>query len=124
MDDQERAQLIRQGNREFNAGNVRVAARIFESAGYKDGLIRVGDHFYKKQQPLIAYGFYRKGGETKKIQSLQYSFALALKMWLMEDETPADEKNTGAVVNSSEKNPPPKSGVVAPQLGRDKYRKD
>lgn len=50
MDSKERAETIREGNRAFNEGNIRKARDLFIKAEYKDGLIRLGDHFmYEKK---------------------------------------------------------------------------
>ncbi|EMF43198.1 hypothetical protein LEP1GSC083_0545 [Leptospira interrogans serovar Pyrogenes str. L0374] len=52
MDSKERAETIREGNRAFNEGNIRKARDLFIKAEYKDGLIRLGDHFmYEKKCP-------------------------------------------------------------------------
>lgn len=54
MDSRERAETIRQGNRAFNEGDIRKARDLFIKAEYKDGLVRLGDHFmYEKKCPYL-----------------------------------------------------------------------
>lgn len=117
---EDRARLIREGNKEFNSGNIRKAARIYESTNYKDGLIRVGDHFYKKHQPLIAYGYYRKADYKPMLESLQESFVVALKVWLTEDE-PIEEITD---IEKERAKPSGSNNTIAPQLGREQYKKN
>ena len=90
MDDKERAALIRKGNAAFNDGDIELAIKIFKATGYKDGLIRLGDHFfYEKEQPLIAYGYYRRAGDTKMLDRMSEAFTFALSCWMHDEKTPA-----------------------------------
>ena len=96
-----RNRSIREGNALFNAGKIEQAAQIFRATNYKDGLIRVGDHFYlEKHQPLRAYGFYRAAGDTSRMQRIQDGFIFALRCWL--DDSP-DELNTKPAAENSNK---------------------
>lgn len=83
----QRNALIREGNAAFNEGDIEMAARIFKTTVYKDGLIRVGDYYYfEKHQPLLAYGYYRKAGHQKMLDKIFDGFTFALKCWLWEGE--------------------------------------
>ena len=93
MDDKQRILLIRKGNEAFNSGNIDLAAKLFKSTEYQDGLIRIGDYYYyDKRQPLIAYGYYRKAKHEPMLNKLSESFIFALKYWLAEPKT-KDEKS-------------------------------
>lgn len=97
-----RAQAIRKGNTLFNAGKVEQAALIFKSTLYKDGLIRVGDHFFlEKHQPLRAYGYYRLAGDSARMDRIQDAFVFALRCWL-DDDKPKEEPETN--LNNTKEN--------------------
>ncbi|MEL3909185.1 MAG: hypothetical protein P1P64_09310 [Treponemataceae bacterium] len=51
--------LNRKGNELFNKGRIEMAAKIFATTGYSDGLNRVGDFFYKKNEKLVALKYYK-----------------------------------------------------------------
>ncbi|MDH5717037.1 MAG: hypothetical protein OEZ22_05310 [Spirochaetia bacterium] len=96
MDNKEKAELIRKGNAAFNEGNIALAAKLFNTTGYKDGLIRVGDYFYfDKHQPLMAYGYYRKANHKQMIDRLFDGFVFAIQCWMHEiDSEKSDKKLT------------------------------
>lgn len=67
MDSKERAQLIREANTAFNAGDIRKARELFLKTDYKDGLIRLGDHFmYDRKLPMLAFGYYKKDRASRQ----------------------------------------------------------
>jgi len=87
LNPKERLILIRKGNEFFNQGKVEKAARIFLTTCYKDGLIRVGDHYYFDQKnPLKALHYYLEAGYEKRIKELTEKMAMVLKKWLKEDK--------------------------------------
>ncbi|EJO68291.1 hypothetical protein LEP1GSC132_4580 [Leptospira kirschneri str. 200803703] len=87
MDSKERAEAIREGNRAFNEGNIRKARDLFIKAEYKDGLIRLGDHFmYEKKMPLLAYGYYKKAGYQKRIDEIFQRMIWAFSQWIGADK--------------------------------------
>ncbi len=91
MDAQQRNELIRKGNAAFNEGNIHLASKIFKATKYKDGLIRVGDHyFYELEQPLMAYGYYRAAGHSAMLDKIFESFTFALQCWISDE--PGEEK--------------------------------
>lgn len=92
LNDADRTALIRKGNEAFNNGEMELAAKIYKSTEYKDGLIRMGDYYYFNQrQPLIAYGYYRRANHTIMMDRLSDNFINALKFWLA-DPSKGDEE--------------------------------
>ncbi|MCR9142456.1 MAG: hypothetical protein NXI24_09410 [bacterium] len=87
MDSSLRAEKIREGNRAFNEGDYPRARELFTQAEYKDGLIRIGDYYmYERRLPLLAYGYYKKAGDQKKIDDLHRRMIGALGTWLGKDK--------------------------------------
>lgn len=87
MDAKQRAELIRLGNQAFNAENYPEAKKYFIQADYKDGLIRLGDYYmYERRLPLLAYSYYKKAGETGKIEDLQRRMIGAIGEWIGKDK--------------------------------------
>lgn len=87
MDSSLRAEKIREGNRAFNEGDYPRARELFTQAQYKDGLIRIGDYYmYDRRLPLLAYGYYKKAGDQKKIDDLHRRMIGALGSWLGNDK--------------------------------------
>ncbi len=93
MDSSTRAELIRQGNRAFNDGDYRKARELFTAANYKDGLVRIGDYYmYDRRLPLLAYGYYKKAGDQKKIADLHRRMIGALGEWIGHDKIRDESK--------------------------------
>ncbi len=87
MDIKLRAQLIREGNQAFNAGDIRKAREIFLKTGYQDGLVRLGDHFmYDRRLPMLAFGYYKKAGRQDKVDEIFQRMVMALSEWLGKDK--------------------------------------
>lgn len=87
LDSSTRAEMIREGNRAFNDGDYPKARDLFTRAEYKDGLIRIGDYYmYDRRLPLLAYGYYKKAGDQKKIDDLHRRMIGALGSWLGKDK--------------------------------------
>ena len=90
----QKVKLIRAGNKAFNEGNIEYAAKIFKALKYQDGLIRVGDYFYfKKHQPLRAYGYYELAKNNKMLKRLHEGFDFALKCWLIPEKIGKKDKS-------------------------------
>jgi hypothetical protein len=85
MDSAQRAALIRKGNELFNSGNVEQAKRVFLTTAYTDGLIRVGDHYYKNQRFLQALQMYVIAPDSGKRDRLVEKMAKVVQNWLAED---------------------------------------
>ncbi|XDD43157.1 hypothetical protein AB3N58_01990 [Leptospira sp. WS60.C2] len=101
MDSKERAQLIREGNTAFNSGDIRKARELFLRTDYKDGLIRLGDHFmYDRKLPMLAFGYYKKAGRQDKVDEIYQRMIYALSVWLGRDKwklpTYANQSNEGS----------------------------
>ncbi|EMJ63197.1 hypothetical protein [Leptospira sp. P2653] len=104
MDSRERAEIIREGNRAFNEGDIRKARDLFIKAEYKDGLVRLGDHFmYEKKMPLLAYGYYKKAGYQKRIDEIFQRMIWAFSQWVGTDKfksEPTDPTVSGVSTGS------------------------
>lgn len=98
-----RAQLIREGNQAFNAGDIRKAREIFLKTGYQDGLIRLGDHFmYDRRLPMLAFGYYKKAGRQDKVDEIFQRMVMALSEWLGKDKfkvSPGTRPSVGVAAN-------------------------
>jgi len=88
LNDQQRVALIRKGNELFNKGKLDMAKRIYMTAGYTDGLIRLGDHYYRSKQPLEAFRMYRLAPYRRSSERMIEKMAMILRSWL-------EEKNQG-----------------------------
>lgn len=86
---QQRSALVRTGNRLFNNGRIEDAKRIFLTVGYSDGLIRVGDHHMKHNQPLEAFRMYWLAPDRSRAEPLIEQMAQIVQAWLHE---PQDEE--------------------------------
>ena len=96
MDDSQRAAMIRKGNQAFNEGDMELAANLFKSTEYKDGLIRMGDYYYfNLRQPLMAYGYYRRANHTIMLDRLSENFINALKFWLNDGSSSSTSSENG-----------------------------
>lgn len=85
----EKARLNRKGNELFNRGELETARRIFQTTGYSDGLIRVGDKYLETLRPVDALKMYWLAKDEKKKQALVELAVLAIQKLLDEKE----EKN-------------------------------
>ncbi len=81
----QRAALIRKGNALFNQKQYELARRVFLTAGYSDGLIRLGDLYMKQNKPLDAFRMYWLAPEPNKIDALMEGTVAVLRKWLKEE---------------------------------------
>ena len=81
---QQRSALVRKGNESFNAGKIDAAKRIFVTARYSDGLIRLGDYYMKQNDHLEAFRMYWLAPERTKIDILVERMAGVVREWLEE----------------------------------------
>lgn len=79
---EQRTALIRKGNELFNNGDFEKAKRVFITAGYADGLSRMGDYYYEKNQPLEALKMYITAPAPDKKEKLIERMALTVRFWL------------------------------------------
>ena len=85
LSDAQKAALIRKGNELFNAGKIEQAKRIFLTTGYTDGLVRVGDFYYKRQDLFEAIRMYWLAPSPDKKQFIVEQMASTVHRWLKED---------------------------------------
>jgi hypothetical protein len=83
---EKRAALIRKGNELFNKGSYDLAKRIFLTTHYTDGLIRLGDMYFKRKKPLHALQAYWLAPSPAKAEALIERMAGVLSKWLMEEK--------------------------------------
>ena len=81
-----RAALIRKGNELFNKGEFDLAKRIFVTTHYSDGLIRIGDAYFKNGKPLDALSAYWMAPSSEKVTAVAERIALVMREWLREEK--------------------------------------
>ena len=81
---QQRTVLVRKGNELFNNGNIDQAKRIFLTAGYTDGIVRIGDYYMKQKQPLEAFRMYWLAPDRSKSEHLIERMAGVIRGWMKE----------------------------------------
>lgn len=82
--EKERVELIRKGNQLFNEGHIKKAGRIFETIKYVDGLIRIGDYYYKKRETIFALLYYQKAGYRVGMKQIISNIVNVFITWLRE----------------------------------------
>jgi hypothetical protein len=82
---QQKTALIRKGNELYNQGKYELAKRIFITTGYSDGMLRLGDLYYKKQQILEAFRMYCLAPSKGKVDTMVENMAYVIKHWLTEE---------------------------------------
>jgi hypothetical protein len=79
-----KVKLNRRGNELFNEGDVEAARRIFQTTGYSDGLIRVGNLYLSQSRPIDALKMYRLARDEKRSAALIATAALVVQNMLKE----------------------------------------
>jgi hypothetical protein len=91
-----RSALIRKGNELLNQGKHDLALRIFLTAGYADGLVRLGEVYEKQGNAIEAFRMYWLAKYRKKIDPTVEKMAGVLRRWLGEPdgagEPPGDRR--------------------------------
>jgi len=82
----QRTALVRKGNELFNKGQIEQAKRIFLTAHYTDGLVRIGDHYMNEHRPLDAFRMYWVAPESHKSEYLIERMAGVIRGWLQESD--------------------------------------
>jgi hypothetical protein len=82
----QRTALVRKGNELFNKGAIEQARRVFLTAKYTDGLIRIGDHYMKQNNHLEAFRMYWLAPERRKADYLIERMAGVVRSWLQESQ--------------------------------------
>ncbi|RLW70023.1 MAG: hypothetical protein B6D68_01345 [spirochete symbiont of Stewartia floridana] len=78
----DKAALVRKGNQFFNDGAFDMAKRVFLSVGYSDGLIRLGDHYYRQSDYFEAFRMYKNAPAPDKAAWMIEQMAGIVKEWL------------------------------------------
>ena len=81
----DRVRLIRRGNEFFNNGDTETARRIFQTTGYSDGLIRVGDRYLSGSRPVDALKMYWLARDGSRTEPLIEKAVLAIRKLLEEE---------------------------------------
>ncbi len=81
-----KVKLNRKGNELFNSGDVEAARRIFQTTGYSDGLIRVGERYMAERRPIDALKMFRLAKDDRRAEGLISSAALVIQLLLNEKE--------------------------------------
>ncbi|AHC14455.1 hypothetical protein [Salinispira pacifica] len=81
---EKRSALIRKGNELYNSGNIEQAKRVFLTVHYTDGLIRIGDHYYKQNRFLQALQMYIIAPENRKREQIVEKMSRIVQNWLAE----------------------------------------
>jgi hypothetical protein len=83
---EERVRLNRKGNELFNRGDIETARRIFQTTGYSDGLIRVGDRYIEARKAVDALKMYWLARDGSRSTPLIEKAALVVRRFLLEEE--------------------------------------
>jgi hypothetical protein len=87
VEPERKVKLNRRGNELFNAGDIEAARRIFQTTGYSDGLIRVGDRYLADNKPIEALKMFRLARDDKRSEALIDKAALVIQKLLNEEES-------------------------------------
>jgi len=81
-----RIQLIRKGNQLFTEGNINLAEKIFITTDYKDGLVRLGDYYFKNNDVYKSAQMYFMSENKQKINTFCKKMALVIEKYLNDDK--------------------------------------
>jgi len=85
VDSKNRVLLIRKGNEFFTNGNIEAAEKIFVTVDYKDGLVRLGDYYFKNNNLYKAAEMYFMSENPSKIEAFCKESAQVIKKLLRDD---------------------------------------
>ncbi len=91
IDGEQKAALIRKGNELFNQGKYEMAKRVFMTTHYTDGLIRLGEYYWKQKMPFEAFRMFWLAPFKKKQDAMVEKMAGIIRSWL-KDEGAKDEQ--------------------------------
>jgi hypothetical protein len=80
-----RMALIRKGNEFFNRGAIDLAKKVFLTAQYADGLVRLGDRYLSEKKPLEAFRMYWIARNKNKKDRLVEKMSSIIRQWLQEE---------------------------------------
>jgi hypothetical protein len=81
-----KVKLNRKGNELFNGGDIEAARRIFQTTGYSDGLIRIGDLYLSERRPVEALKMYRLARDDQRSERLISTAAQVIQYLLKAEE--------------------------------------
>lgn len=82
LSSEQKVQLNRRGNVLLNDGDVESARRIFQTTGYSDGLMRVGEAYMGMGRPIEALKMFKLSHDTVRSDALIEKAALAVREML------------------------------------------
>lgn len=82
----EKVKLNRKGNELLNGGDLETARRIFQTTGYFDGLIRVGERYLAGGRPVDALKMFWLARDEARVGELAEKAAQAIRKMLQEEE--------------------------------------
>jgi len=81
----QKAALNRKGNELINKGEVEAARRIFQTTGYSDGLVRVGDKYWAAGRGLDALKMYWIAPDRKKAEDIIAKLSAVIQKLVREE---------------------------------------
>jgi hypothetical protein len=85
LSEDKRIALIRKGNDYFNRGKYDIAKKIFLTAHYPDGLVRLGDYYLSEKKPLEAFRMYWLAKYPRQVDKMVEKMAAIIKKWMREE---------------------------------------
>lgn len=82
LSSEQKVQLNRRGNTLFNDGDLDSARRIFQTTGYSDGLMRVGESYLSMGRPIDALKMFKLSHDTVRSSILIEKAAMAVREML------------------------------------------
>lgn len=82
----DRVLLTRQANKLFNEGQISQAKELYIAAGYSNGLRRMGDHYFMKNDFISALKMYKLASDDQKVEVISSAMAKVMRSWLAEDK--------------------------------------
>jgi hypothetical protein len=80
----DRVMLIRKGNEFWQRGDIAAAERIFVTVRYADGLTRLGDYYYDKQDFIKALAYFKLAKDERRVEEITLKMAGVVQKWLEE----------------------------------------
>jgi hypothetical protein len=87
----DKAALNRKGNVLYNSGDIEGARRIFQTTGYSDGLVRVGDYYMNKGRSLDALRMYWIAPDRKKAEPIIEKLSAIIQTMLRDEGNNSNE---------------------------------
>ena len=86
IDGTQKVALNRKGNVLYNSGDIEGARRIFQTTGYSDGLVRIGDHYKSEGRALDALRMYWIAPDRNKAEPIIAQLSVVIKKMLNNEE--------------------------------------